>query len=380
MTAATGDGGAVLLTGATGFVGMELLVRLLERTDREVIALVRAEDDEAAAARIDELLKTLIAPADRRALRQRVRGVAADIERPGLGLSSNMRDTLTASIGAVVHCAASISYTLELADARRINVGGTREVLRLAREARERGALDRVLHVSTAYVAGDRTGRALERDRDVGQQFRNTYERTKLEAEGVVLGSGLPAAIVRPSVIVGDSTTGWIPEFNVLYWTLHALALGHLDPIPGDADALIDIVPIDVVADALLDLLCGPVREGTFHVTAGDDAFSNERLAKMASRHFGVAAPRFAGAGQDPWAEMMFGPVAPYFKVHCVFDAPRQRELDARPPPLGEYFAGLMRYADDTRWGEQPVPRWTRVPEEATVRPVARNATFPFER
>ena len=61
------------------------------------------------------------------------------------------------------------------------------------------------MHVSTAYVAGERRGRARERQGDIGQDFRNTYERTKLEAEQVVHDSGLPAAIVRPSVIVGDA-------------------------------------------------------------------------------------------------------------------------------------------------------------------------------
>ena len=99
LTSTTRTGtGPVLLTGATGFVGMELLVRVLEQTDREVIALVRATDDAAAELRIDELLEMLIAPAQRRALRQRVRGVAADLEAPGLGLSESMRDDLTPQV------------------------------------------------------------------------------------------------------------------------------------------------------------------------------------------------------------------------------------------------------------------------------------------
>jgi long-chain acyl-CoA synthetase len=70
----------VLLTGATGFVGMELLVRVLEQTDRDVVALVRAADDDGARVRIDELLKLLVEPARRNAYRSRVQGVAADLE------------------------------------------------------------------------------------------------------------------------------------------------------------------------------------------------------------------------------------------------------------------------------------------------------------
>ncbi|MGI8731188.1 MAG: SDR family oxidoreductase [Solirubrobacteraceae bacterium] len=351
--------GPVLLTGTTGFVGMELLVRVLEQTERDVVALVRADDDDAAHRRIDELLELLIEPARRDAYRARVQAVAADLERPGLGLSPATRATLTSSIGAVVHCAASVSFTLELDDARRINVGGTREILSLASEARENGCLERFVHVSTAYVAGERDGRARERQGDIGQSFRNTYERTKLEAERFVQESGLPAAIVRPSVIVGDSVTGWTPSFNVIYWPLQAFARGLFEQIPGEAEAPIDIVPVDVVADSLLSLLCGPVRCGTFHVVASDEAVSNQRLATMAANFFDAKPLTFVGPGVDPVAEKRAGALTSYFQVHCIFDALRGRGLlGATPPPLEQYFPVLMEYARQARWGKTPVARW----------------------
>jgi len=366
------DRGPVLLTGATGFVGMELLVRVLEQTDRDVVALVRAADDDGARVRIDELLKLLIEPARRNAYRSRVRGVAADLEQPGLGISATARATLVASIGCVVHCAASVSFTLELEDARRINVEGTREILRLASEAREHGTLERFVHVSTAYVAGERRGRVREREGDLGQGFRNTYERTKLEAERLVHDSGLPASVLRPSVIVGDSVTGWTPCFNVIYWPLQAFARGIFEQIPGEADAPIDIVPIDTVADALLELLCGPVRCGTFHVVAGDEAVSNQRLATMAADFFDAAPLRFVGPGVDPIAEKRFGELTSYFKVRCIFDALRgRRVLGATPPPLADYFPALMRYARDARWGKSPSPRWASVGGSEALRQVA---------
>ncbi|MDX6676037.1 MAG: hypothetical protein QOE31_89 [Solirubrobacteraceae bacterium] len=359
LTRAHHDAGPVLLTGATGFVGMELLVRLLEQTDRDVVALVRAADDAAAELRVDELFQTLIAPAKRRGYRGRVHAVAADLECPGLGLSEATRDDLTASIGAIVHCAASVSFTLELEDARRINVGGTREILRLAAEARDYGLLERFVHVSTAYVAGERDGRARERQGDVGQTFRNTYEQTKLEAERLVHVSGLPAAILRPSVIVGDSVTGWTPAFNVIYWPLQAYARGLFEQIPGEADAPIDIVPVDTVADALLELVRGPLRCGTFHVVASDEAVTNGVLATMAAEFFGAKPLRFVGPGVDPVAEKRAGALTSYFKVRCVFDALRgRRALGAQPPPLEQYFPALMRYARDARWGKSPAPRW----------------------
>ena len=356
MTAA--DSGPVLLTGATGFVGMELLARVLEQTDRDVVALVRAADDRAAQARVDELLKTLVAPGAR-PHRGRVRAVAADLESPGLGISPIQRERIASSVTAVVHCAASISFTLPLEEARKINVEGTREIVKLASEAHERGVLERFVHVSTAYVAGDRTGLISEHDGDVGQSFRNTYERTKLEAEQLVTDSGLPAAIVRPSVIVGDSATGWTQAFNVIYWPLQAFARGLFPTVPGDPGASLDIVPVDTVANALLELLRGPVRGGAFHIVAGAEAPSNAELATMAAEAFDAEPPVFVALGEDEEAEKLAGALVPYFSVRCTFDARRARELlGATPPPLREYFPSLMRYAREASWGKTPAPRW----------------------
>ena len=330
----TSSDGTLLLTGATGFVGMELLARVLEQTDYDVVALVRADDDRAAQARIDELLATLVAPGAR-PHRGRVRALAADLESPGLGLPALASERLAGALTAVVHCAASISFTLPLDEARRINVEGTREVVKLASRAHARGNLERFVHVSTAYVAGDRTGLISEHDGDLGQSFRNTYEQTKLEAEHIVTDSGLPAAIVRPSVIVGDSQTGWTESFNVIYWPLQAFARGLFPTVPGDPGASLDIVPVDTVANALLELLCGPVRGGAFHVVAGDEAPSNAELATMAAEAFDAAPPVFVGPGVDAEAEKLAGALVPYFSVRCTFDARRARELlGATPPPL----------------------------------------------
>jgi long-chain acyl-CoA synthetase len=366
----TRSGRPILLTGATGFVGMELLVRILEETDRDVIALVRAADTASAQARIDEVLARLLAPADR-PRRGRVRAQAADLTAPGLGLSPMTRDRLAGTIGTVVHCAASISFALALDEARQINVDGTREIVALAEEAAERGSLDRVIHVSTAYVAGEREGCVREDEGDVGQRFRNTYERTKLEAEDVVRGSGLPAAILRPSIIVGDSVTGWTPAFNVVYWPLQAFARGLFPTVPADPDARLDIVPVDSVADALLELVRGPVRDGAFHIVAGDGAPMNADLATMAADAFDAEPPRFVGPGEDQAAELRAGPLLPYFRVRNTFDDARGRSLGVSPPPLADYFSALMRYAREARWGKSGSPRWAVAEREREMQRVA---------
>lgn len=172
--------GGVLLTGATGFVGMELLARYLQRTDRRVYALVRGANERDATARVKHTLRSLFG-ADHPYAR-RVVAVRGDIACPGLGLGAK-RDRLAERVSEVVHGAASVSFQLGLEDLRQINVEGTRRVLEFAERCQARGGLRRFSYISTAYVAGEHVGCFSEDDLDVGQRFRNAYEQSKFEAE-----------------------------------------------------------------------------------------------------------------------------------------------------------------------------------------------------
>jgi thioester reductase-like protein len=343
-----------LLTGATGFLGGELLVRLVEETDQDVVALIRARDDAAAQERLDATLATLLPPGTVTA--GRVRAVAAHLDQPGLGLTVKQRDALAHDVDAVVHCAASVQFTLPLEEALRINLDGTREVLDIATRAPR---LERFVHVSTAFVAGDRGGVYREDQGNVGQPPRNTYEQTKLAAELHVEAAGLPnTSILRPSIVVGDSSTGWTPAFNVIYWPLQAFARGLFPVIPADPDARVDIVPVDTVADALLALTAGEPASGTVHVVAADEAPTARELATMAAEAFGAEVPTFVAPGTAPEVEQRAGAFLPYFRVRGVFDAARGHRLGFRAPKLEDYFPVLLDYARVTRWGKRGVPRW----------------------
>ena len=133
---APGTGEAILLTGGTGFVGMAVLARLLERTDREVVVLVRAASQSQADARLNALLGSVFDAPERH--RGRVRAVCGDLTAPGLGLGAD-RAWITEMVGEVVHGAASVAFDMPLAEARSINVEGTRRVLDLAEDCSARG-------------------------------------------------------------------------------------------------------------------------------------------------------------------------------------------------------------------------------------------------
>jgi nucleoside-diphosphate-sugar epimerase len=309
---------SVLLTGATGFVGGEVLARL---EGEDVVALVRRP-----------------LPG--------VRTVAGDLTAPGLGVAPGALEGVT----EIVHCAASVSWDLPIERARAINVEGTRRVLELAAGLPD---LRRLVHVSTAYVAGRFAGRFGEDDLFVGQEFRNTYEQSKAEAEQLVREAGLPSVVVRPSIVMGDSRTGRTPVFNVLYWPLRAYARGLLREIPAPPDARVDIVPVDHVAHAIVTALRADVR-GTLNVVAGDDAVTVGRLAELAAGALGRERPALGAPASDlavhsPEAAAYLA----YFDMRVVFDDARARSVLGPAPLLEDYFGRLIEYAQRARWGKR---------------------------
>jgi thioester reductase-like protein len=352
--------GAILLTGATGFLGMDVLARLIEREHEQVVVLIRARDDAGARERLAGVLAALYdePPAGAR----RVTAVRGDLLERGLGLSVSDRQRLVASVDRIVHCAASISFALPLEQAREINVAGVARVLELASEIAQGGSLARVVHVSTAYVSGRHEGEFGEADLDVGQGFRNTYERSKHEAEKLARAAaadGLPLAIARPSIVVGHRSSGWTPVFNVLYWPMRAFERGLLKEVPAREDSIVDIVPVDYVTDGLLALLEDPHAHGAYNLVAAERALTARELVELHSSLSGREPVRFTpvGAGLPAGAETF----VPYFDVRCRFTDTRASELLARAgverPDPRDYLGALIAYARLARWGKRPLSR-----------------------
>lgn len=362
--------GAVLLTGSTGFVGMELLERYLVRSDRPVITLVRAEDADGAQARVDRVLAELFGP-EAQIHRHRVHAVAADVTRPNLGLSNLQREQIAERVSSIVHSAASVSFTLPLDEARAINLEGTRRMLAFGELARDRGGLDCYTQISTAFVAGTHTGGFSESDLDVGQSFHNSYEHSKFESEQLVRSHDLPFTILRPSIVVGDRNNGWTAAFNVLYWPLRAFARGLFTAVPAIASAPVDVVSIDYVADAAYHLCEHACGDGaTYHLTAGDQASTIGEIAGLASRYFRKPAPQvlppaeFAALvmGQRERTALQAGSeYFPYFNFGARFDDALTRarlEPDGiAASPLRDYLDRLLDFATRSRWGKLHIPR-----------------------
>jgi thioester reductase-like protein len=363
--------GAVLLTGSTGFVGMELLARYLERGDREIFALVRATDDASARERIDSVLENLFGSRGAKRYADRVHPIAGELTAPGLGLGAERSRELAREVSTILHSAASVSFTLPLDEAREINVEGTRRMLEFAELVQEHGGLERYGHVSTAYVAGTHDGRFAECDLDVGQEFNNSYEQSKFEAEQLIRAkTELPTTIMRPSIVVGDRRSGWTSAFNVLYWPLRAFARGLFEAVPAVSSAPVDVVSVDYVADAIYEL-CesdGGIGE-TYHLTAGASASTIGEIAQLASRYFRRPAPKVLPPDEfeiDPNSregQALEGSKAyfPYFSIRAVFDEAATRArlepVGILVSPLGDYLERLLDFATLSRWGKRPIGR-----------------------
>jgi long-chain acyl-CoA synthetase len=258
-------GSVVLLTGGTGFLGTEVATRLLARADLEIVSLVLAESDAAAAAASRRAWWHH--PALRAALGTRIQVVGGDVTRPRLGLDSGTDAALCGRVTHIVHAAADLRVEASVEELRRTNVDGVANVLEFARSVH---GLRRLVHVSTAYVAGGRTGTVGEDDLTDAFGFHSPYEQTKYEGERLVraAASELPISIVRPAMIVGDSRTGDVKTFNTFYTPLRMLLSGRLRIIPASRRLPVNIVPVDYVADAIVRLAFEAAAEGlTFHLT-----------------------------------------------------------------------------------------------------------------
>jgi len=348
----------LLLTGSTGALGAELLNSLVtRRPDDRIYVLLRAGSPDEFASRAWTLLGTLDED-----VRHRVTPLSGDVTAERLGLGDQY-DVIAGHLDEIFHAAACTRFDVGVEEAAAHNIGGTRRVLDLARSALKAGRSGRVHYVSTAYVSGRRAGAVSEHDLDCGQEFFNAYEWSKFEAECDVheAGGDLPVTIYRPSVVVGNSQTGWARRFLGVYQVLRWIDRGQLTELPCRADFELDLVPADYVAEAIVAL--GGLAESagkTFHLTAGTSnrlpleeligIFLHEREKRGRAPH-PVDGMRF-GSDQTAASTSRLGPYVPYLTCPKAFDDGNARAMlkGFGVAPCREFFPRIVRYALDSEF------------------------------
>src|SRR3954470_16524674 len=268
----------ILLTGYPGFLAGRLVPRLLEADDEaRIVALVEAR----MAARAREL-----AP-------DGVDVVAGDITDPLLGLDAEAYERLASDLVEVHHLAALYDLAVGAELAERVNVQGTQHVVDLTRRAPR---LERHHYISTAYVAGLRSGLILESDLAEHQEFKNHYESTKFAAEVIVRGAMdvVPTTIYRPAIVVGDSRTGETAKFDGPYYMLRTLRATR-GPLPqiGREDSLFNVVPVDFVIDAIAACAGDDQAAGhTLHLV-DPEPLSSAEVFRTLAREYDGRSPSF---------------------------------------------------------------------------------------
>jgi nucleoside-diphosphate-sugar epimerase len=268
---------SAIVTGANGFIGSHL-VRILLQRGWTVHALGRSSKGDAWH---DRVLRSFAEagwaapPADLAKLHCH----EADLARPDLGFPDAL-PFRPATPTVLVHLAGDTRFVPpDPAAQRATNVGGTLNVVRALRPV-----IAQMLHVSTAYVSGDRTGLVRETEADLGQGFHNNYEKTKLEAEVAVQAlcreHGLPLTIARPSIIVNDTVTGSSSAFthlNVLVEVANRIqeyygigdgeVVNREIRVPVNPAARPNTAPVDPIAAALALIMESPAAAGkTLHL------------------------------------------------------------------------------------------------------------------
>nr|VFJ68678.1 MAG: thioester reductase domain-containing protein [Candidatus Kentron sp. FW] len=344
------DPQTILLTGATGFLGANLLDELIRSTTAHVHVLARAEDDRIARERVRQTF-------DKYRLRwgrpfdERVTCHRGDLSELGLGLSPTTFDRLAGDLEAIIHCGAIVDFLQPYENLRAANVMGMREILALAVHTRIKAlhyiSTMGVLHGLDDLARDELTEGEISR---FGDRLPTGYQQTKWVAERMLSRArerGMPVSVYRPGTIAGHSVTGAANPLDLWVGMMSAIHAVHGIP----AMKRLDFLPVDVVAKGIVAIARDPANlNRTYHL-----CHPRPLPLKTLDRWFGLAGFNAPVISQDGWSiklerfldehpEHMLAPLAP---VMTGKDPQRNlfRILLSSPPvSMHHTRAALARY------------------------------------
>ena len=344
----------LFITGFPGFIANRLLERLAERDCRFILlvqpALVTRARDEIT--RITTLSGKTV---------DDFQIVEGDISETGLALTAADLELVRRQSTRVFHLAAIYDLAVPRDLAMRVNPGGTRNVLDLARSLTH---LRQFHHVSTCYVAGKREGVILETQLRHDAGFRNFYEESKYLAELEVESAKneLPVTIHRPAVVCGHSKTGETGKYDGVYYLIHyllrwpsALSLINI----GNHEVSLNLVPVDFVVDAMAALAFDERAIGKTLQLADPDPLTTNQLFNSIARSIDGRQSRITAPASWVYFFLMLPPspkithlphhAVPYFFVKQLYDSGQAQQLLAphgvHCPQFESYVDKIVHYA-----------------------------------
>lgn len=338
----------IFVTGGTGFLGKQLLEQLLTN-GHEVVALARKRSRYALDPEKYPGLKWLegdICEAD-------------VLTRP--------RDFyMISDCTQIIHAAALYDLTASHSMLYDANVVGTHNVLSLAEKMKKLQAFH---HISTLAVAGDYKGIFTEEMFDEGQSFPDAYSSTKFAAEGCVRQWLSPVSkyIHRLGIVVGHSKTGEFSKVDGPYYVIRALMrllnvmpwlrLSPIYPIPFCEKARIFLIPVDIAAHALLQIVNAPPKPlkgfiGTYHIMGEIGGIPIRFLLEKVFREF-KCGHLFTPFPSGPLTEMSLKALGipkqteAYMRSKCRFSSSKicKEYPSVVFPQFEEYAPSMLEFA-----------------------------------
>ncbi|KAK9927290.1 hypothetical protein M0R45_024481 [Rubus argutus] len=306
----------ILVTGATGLLGMVFVEKILrvQPNVEKLYLLVRASTADSATHRMHneiigkELFRVLrekMGTEFDSFISRKVIAISGDVTSTGLGVKDlKLREQMCNEIQIILHSAATLNFDERYDIALDVNTYGVLRVLSFAKKCLK---LEMLVHVSTAYVCGERAGLILEdfssmdeltkeitktdlkiqeknmvidklnelKAKDASEKvitntmkdlgaaraklygWPNTYVFTKAMGEVYLEHSKgyLPVTVLRPAVVTStykEPFPGWIQNFRTIDSVIGTYWKGMLPCLPTDPTVVIDLIPVDMLVDSII--------------------------------------------------------------------------------------------------------------------------------
>uniref|UniRef100_A0A0A9CMK3 Fatty acyl-CoA reductase n=1 Tax=Arundo donax TaxID=35708 RepID=A0A0A9CMK3_ARUDO len=377
-------GKSVLITGSTGFLGKILVEKILrvQPDVNKVYLLVRGIDAPSAMQRVQEevigtelfgLLREKHGKGFEFFIQDKVVALAGDIIYDNLGLEVPRLEELAKEIDIIVNIAATTNFYERYDVSLDVNVLGVKHLCKFAKQCDK---LKMLMHVSTAFVSGDREGLIQEKPIKPGESLRegtyldvdaelrlvrdvkkelnaadntnkterkamkelglqrarhfgwsNTYVFTKAMGEMLLgqLRGDMPVVIMRPSIITSvrdDPLPGWMQGTRTIDTIIIGYAKQNLSCFLADLDLVMDVIPGDMVVNAMVAAMVAHSEKGAqvvYHATSSlRNPATYNVLYESGWRHF-TENPRVGKNGEViPTSEMYFFNTIAWFHLYMI--------------------------------------------------------------
>ncbi|XP_060217177.1 fatty acyl-CoA reductase 3-like [Lycium barbarum] len=267
------EGKTIFITGATGYLAKILTEKILrvQPNVKKLYLLIRASDSNSAKQRFNEVIKTDLFGVLREKLGHNLQGliedkvfpVAGDIACDSLGINFELKDDMCREIDTIVNSAATTRFDERYDTAIRINALGAMNIIKFSKQCIK---LKMLLHVSTAYVCGEKKGLIPEKPLNYGETLNessrieieveqkarlhgwpNTYSFTKAVGEMLLghLKEDLQLIILRPTIILStykEPFPGWVEGMKTMDTFIVGYGKGKLNVGMADRESMTDVV------------------------------------------------------------------------------------------------------------------------------------------